>query len=37
MYENIDSTVEKIYIIQPILRENADKIQSFAGGSGFLD
>lgn len=25
MYENIDSTVEKIYIIQPILRENADK------------
>jgi len=25
MYENIDTTIEKIYIIQPITRENADK------------
>ena len=25
MYENIDSTFEKIYIIQPITRENSDK------------
>lgn len=25
MYENIDSTLEKIYIIQPITRENSDK------------
>lgn len=25
MYENIDTTLEKIYIIQPIIRENADK------------
>lgn len=25
MYENIDETLEKIYIIQPITRENADK------------
>ena len=25
MYENIDNTVEKIYILQPITRENADK------------
>ena len=25
MYENINETLEKIYIIQPILRENAQK------------
>lgn len=25
MYDNIDTTLEKIYIIQPIIRENADK------------
>lgn len=25
MYENLDTTIEKIYIIQPITRENADK------------
>ncbi len=25
MYENIDTTLEKIYILQPITRENADK------------
>ena len=25
MYENIDDTLEKIYILQPITRENSEK------------